>query len=232
VVARGEVIQTLLDLFENPRYLEIGVQNGVTFLPIRAAKKIAVDPIFAFSLPPLRVTPTIEYHEVTSDEYFGSIVNPEDKFEVIYLDGLHTLEQTLRDLLSATNHLKDGGVIVVDDVIPTTFSSSLPNENDVRFLRNLLPSEAADASWMGDVFRLVFFVESFMQGWQFATIADNHGQLIMWRAARRKVSNPVQTVMDVGSLDYVGMLKRSAEMRRIPFVDIVECFKGDRRIIR
>lgn len=53
---RSEVLQPLIDLSKRKRYLEIGVEGGITFQAICAEKKVAVDPIFRFDLPSERFT--------------------------------------------------------------------------------------------------------------------------------------------------------------------------------
>jgi hypothetical protein len=94
---RDAVLQGLLALFAAPSYLEIGVSKGVTFHRIQARRKVAVDPRFRFDVAAARKeNPSASYHEVPSDVYFGTIVDPGERFDVIYLDGLHTAEQTLR----------------------------------------------------------------------------------------------------------------------------------------
>lgn len=178
---RSDVLQALLNRYARPGYLEIGVFHGETFHAVRADRKVAVDPQFRFAQP--QPTPTgTAYHEVTSDEYFGRIIKEEEEFNVIYLDGLHTFEQTLRDLLNATGHLAPGGVIVVDDILPSTFYAAVPDYDVFDQLWRL--TGQGDGSWMGDVFKLLFFVQSFLQPFSFATVADNHGQLVLWRSQR------------------------------------------------
>ena len=71
-LARAEVLEGLLALYEDPAYLEVGVSKGVTFHAIRARRKVAVDPRFRFKLAEARrENPEAEFHEVPSDEYFG-----------------------------------------------------------------------------------------------------------------------------------------------------------------
>lgn len=43
---RHEIIQSVIDSKRARNYLEIGVQSGDTFLHVKAAKKMAVDPRF------------------------------------------------------------------------------------------------------------------------------------------------------------------------------------------
>ena len=155
MIERHDVIQSYLDLFEDPRYLEIGVSKGITFHALRARRKVAVDP--KFEIPLSERQAQAEYHEVTSDVYFQDLITPRTTFDVIYLDGLHTFEQTLRDLMNALEHLSEDGVIIVDDVLPTSYHASLKDQSDCVAVRNAI--SGSDPSWMGDTFRLVYFVE-------------------------------------------------------------------------
>src|ERR1022692_2180630 len=97
MVSRADVVQALVDLYEEPSYLEIGVHSGETFHAVKAKRKVAVDPKFAISPENREASDVVVYHEVTSDIYFGELASSDEQFDVIFLDGLHTLEQTLRD---------------------------------------------------------------------------------------------------------------------------------------
>ena len=180
---RHEVNQRLLDRYADPAYLEIGVDEGATFHAIRAARKVAVDPRFSFDVAAAQADPAnaaCSYHEVTSDAYFLNVKKPADLFDVIFIDGLHTFDQTLKDLLNAVACIKPDGVIVVDDVIPNTYAASLPDLDLSRRFWAAVGNH--DGSWMGDVFRLVFFVHHYMPFFRYATVLENHGQMVMWRA--------------------------------------------------
>jgi Methyltransferase domain len=191
MVTKAEVLQSLLSLYKAPRYLEIGVAKGRTFHTVRAAKKVAVDPAFRFDQRQAkRAHPEAKYCEITSDVYFGEVVRPEDIFEVIYLDGLHTYEQTLRDFCNAIHHLSGRGVIVVDDVVPSGPSAAIPDLARFRALYRENP--ATSDAWMGDVYRLVYFIETFFQQYSYRTVSDNLGQLVVWKERRTKV--PLRTV--------------------------------------
>lgn len=223
---RSDVIQPFIDLSESKAYLEVGVEAGGTFHALRASKKVAVDPIFRFDVPSPALTSSFEYHEITSDDYFGRTPLSE-KFDVIYLDGLHTVEQTLRDLLNAIERLRPNGVIVIDDVVPTSWAASLDLQGEAAFVRDLLPSERWDgANWMGPVFRLVFFIETFMQSFDFATVQDNHGQLIMWRSVRKRVSNQDMHLEQVARIEFIDLLKDKRPLRIMPHSEILDLYKA------
>jgi hypothetical protein len=214
------VLNALLGLFEAPAYLEIGVAKGVTFHAVEARHKVAVDPYFAFTDRPAPAPGcTVDYHEVASDRYFGTIADDADRFEVIFIDGLHTFEQTLRDLNNALDYLAPGGIIVVDDVVPDSYAASLPDMNDVRAVRAMLHMDD-NHSWMGDVYKLVFFVDTFLQQFSYATTADNLGQLVMWRERRAAVTE--RAFAAVGDLQFMNCATDGAVFRRMPFAAIME----------
>lgn len=218
---RFEVLQPLINLFKDPKYLEIGVEGGITFHLVKAAKKIAVDPIFRFDVPEPRITDSVEYHEVTSDAYFGSLKRS-DKFDVIFVDGLHTNEQTLRDLLNAIEHLSEDGVVVIDDVLPSSYAASLDVQADAEFFRNTVNRERFDGdNWMGPVYRVVYFIATFMQSFRYATITENHGQTILWRSIRPSPDGEDRTLESIARLSFIEMLHSMEVMNIMPYADIL-----------
>lgn len=222
-VTRKRAVQGLLKLFPEPSYLEIGVNEGATFTKVKARRKVAVDPAFLFDVPEAAAAhPGSEFHEITSDEYFGTVVDPDERFDVIYLDGLHTFEQTLRDFTNAVHHLAPHGAIVIDDVCPVSYLASLPDRENYFRVRDFL--EVTDKSWMGDVYRLVFFVETFYQHMSYATIADNHGQAVIWRERRTEV--PHRMVRDTGELTFEEFVLGRDHMNLMPYRDILARVQG------
>ena len=217
-VSRIDVIQGLLDLFSQPHYLEIGVAKGATFHSVRAARKVGVDPKFGFDEKQTAAADRSgEYHRVTSDSYFGSVIKPSDKFNVIFLDGLHTSDQTLRDLLNAVDYLSPKGIIVIDDAIPISYPASLRDRQEFFALREALNIKGG--SWMGDVFRLIFFIESFMQSWSYRVVSNNHGQVVMWK--RRRVGAPDRTIEHVALAEYKDLFTQRPSLCLQPFETIV-----------
>jgi hypothetical protein len=221
MISRSEVVQRLLDLYRQPHYLEIGVSRGQTFHAVRAHKKVAVDPKFLFETPSDNDAST-SYHQMTSDHFFGSVVAPDQRFHVIYLDGLHTFEQTLRDLVNAVGYLAPAGVVLVDDVYPNSFQASLPDPATSRAVREFL--RQSDPSWMGDVFKLVFFVESFFQGFSYATVRENHGQLVIWQQRRAKVA--LRAVEDISRLSFADVVTQRGVFEFRDFDNIISAIRN------
>ncbi|QGN32936.1 class I SAM-dependent methyltransferase [Microlunatus sp. Gsoil 973] len=223
-IRRFEVIQALLDFFDRPRYLEVGVSKGTTFHRLEARFKVAVDPRFRFDWQAEQAGrgPRTQYHEVTSDVYFGSIIDPTQEFDVIYLDGLHTFEQTLRDFTNAVAHLAEGGVIVVDDVRPSSYHASLSDPRSYQKLRQYVRDDRR--AWMGDVYKLVWFIDTFYPSMSYATVANNHGQAVVWRERRRSVTE--RTVSEIGPLSFESMVLDHDVLRLRPFGEIVADLDG------
>ena len=69
-----------------------------------------------------------QYFEMLSDVFFTENKNLLKEFppEVIFIDGLHTFEQTLQDCYNSLNYLAEGGVIILHDCNPPTESSATP----------------------------------------------------------------------------------------------------------
>jgi hypothetical protein len=212
----SELVNALLLLYRRPTYLEVGVWDGGTFMAVEAARKVAVDVAFLFDVGAAgRAQPHCAFHQMPSDRYFGEIAGGVAEFDLILLDGLHTFEQTLRDLLNAAERLKPQGLIVIDDVRPDSELAALPSQEEAIARRDA--GEPWDRHWMGDVYRLVYFIDSFMQGWTYRITTDL-GQLIMWRQARQRV--PDRRVEAVAQLSYAAMLERSEVFRPTPLDQI------------
>src|SRR6187200_105310 len=81
------------------RYLEIGVEDGLTFFNINIPDRTAVDPNLLFDYRPMQSDRT-HFFKISSDEFFAHHPPPAP-FDIIFIDGLHTFEQALRDLLNS-----------------------------------------------------------------------------------------------------------------------------------
>lgn len=102
---RDEIINLLIEKINAKKYLEIGVCNGINFSKIKCDYKIGVD---------LDLN-TIATHHMTSDDFFRQNT---EKFDVIFIDGLHYSEQVLRDIINSLEVLNEGGYIVCHDMNP------------------------------------------------------------------------------------------------------------------
>jgi hypothetical protein len=227
-MTRAEIIQALLDLRRLADYLEIGVYKGETFFGLRAARKVAVDPGFAFDVKEARKAAKGEFHQVESDEYFGTLISPDDAFHVIFIDGLHTFEQTLRDFTNAIACLKPGGAIVIDDVWPANYEATLPTHEMAIQVRKARNAKDDRRDWTGDVYRLVFHIDSFFQQWSFAAVAESANQLVVWRERRPREAMRQRPIREICNMPYErAVIGRDAYNIR-PLAAIVEAVRLSR----
>ena len=73
-------------------YLEIGCFKDETFNQINIKKKIGVDPVSGGNL------------RMTSDQFF---IENKEKFDLIFIDGLHVYEQVTKDIFNTIKVLKE-----------------------------------------------------------------------------------------------------------------------------
>lgn len=127
-VRRSAILNTLADKYTYQSYLEIGQGRREQNLDwIQCRVRIGVDPA-----PEVNAA-----FQMTSDEFFA--VN-NDRFDLIFIDGLHHANQVERDILNALDILNDNGSIVVHDCNPTTEQMQL------------VPPKKGKA-WTGDVWK-------------------------------------------------------------------------------
>ena len=101
--SRIEIIQKIIFKEKYKNYLEIGCDNDENFSKIIIENKVGVDPLKGGTL------------RMTSDEFFK---NNKRKFDIIILDGLHTYEQTIKDINNSLKFINDKGVILIHDCLP------------------------------------------------------------------------------------------------------------------
>ncbi len=141
------IVAAQLAARRSPRYLEIGVHTGVVFLHVRAAAKVAVDPNPRLSeLKRLLHPNTVLRGRViraTSDQFFTALSRGQH-FDVVFIDGDHSFDQSARDIANALSNLRPGGVILVHDCDPPTAEAASPD-----------PADAGDGPWCGDVWKAI-----------------------------------------------------------------------------
>lgn len=120
-----ELLNWLITEFGYESYLEIGCKGNSTFDRINAKLKVGVDPERGGTL------------RMTSDKYFE---NNNQKFDLVFVDGLHERAQVLRDVDNSLARLNNNGTIVLHDCDP-------PSEE-----RQRVP-QGNQRGWVGDVWK-------------------------------------------------------------------------------
>lgn len=126
--SRHAFISKAIAMYDNCKYLEIGVADNIVFnsIPLSIENKYGVDPVEGGN------------YRMTSNEFFKQ--NSDLKFDVIFIDGLHEYEQCQKDCLNSMKHLKEGGIIFFHDFLPRSF------------LEECVPRK--QTAWTGDVWKV------------------------------------------------------------------------------
>jgi hypothetical protein len=186
-------------------YLEIGVARGVTFRSVEMPERTGVDPSFRFDTRSVADDSTLLV-EATSDEYFATL--PVDRtFDIMFLDGLHTAEQTYRDVCHALAHAHARTVILLDDTLPSDPWSALPDRARSVRLRGYESSDGVP--WHGDVYKVVAMIDAFHQELDYRTIVGSgNPQTLMWRGRRDGNGSAALTIDEIARLSYFDLLDR------------------------
>ena len=157
MIDRITIIQKIINQKKASIYLEIGVHTGACFLNINAPRKIAVDPKILLKKKKKFKN---KYYEMTSDEFFEKEQKILTKYglDVVFLDGLHTHEQSLKDVLNSLKYLNEKGVIVMHDCNPQSETIAFP-ANSIKHAKSLnLPGW--EGKWSGDVWKTIILLKS------------------------------------------------------------------------
>lgn len=160
------------------RYLEIGVLFGTTIENVRAPERWGVDPQPQFDINHLPRGVIIV--PKTSDEFFGDLA-PEQQFDLVFVDGLHTFRQAYRDVINGLQVCQNG-LILLDDVVPCDQASAIPDYVEAMTEARRLSLERPPEVWHGDVFRVLHCIVRYHPELSFRTIVGpDNPQAVIWR---------------------------------------------------
>jgi hypothetical protein len=156
------VIQEIINKKNAKNYLEIGIYKGGNFLPIKCNTKIAVDPnpvipiekkLKWYTLNPGNFSG--KYFKTTSDNFFASntALLKEKPIDVAFVDGLHTYQQSLKDVLNILKFADENAVVLMHDCNPETEASAYPS--DTFEYAKTAGIKDWKGQWCGDVWKAV-----------------------------------------------------------------------------
>ena len=149
--SRTQIIQKIINQQKYKSYLEIGCDNDENFSKIIVDKKTGIDPLKGGTL------------RMTSDKFFEK---NNKNFDLIFLDGLHTYEQTIKDIDNSIRFLNVNGVILIHDCLPT------------KIWNQIVPR--IYGHWNGDVWKAIVHSRTYDHADTYTCVAD-HGIGIIFK---------------------------------------------------
>jgi hypothetical protein len=210
--------QTILDTISGETYLEIGVNTGVSFIPVKATRKWGVDPSYHLTLRrrmKYRVWSLLGMKEerlfrVTSDEFFtkNQQMLSAHGVDVCLVDGLHTYDQALRDVLSTLRYLRPSGVILLHDCNPTSELMACPASRIEDLMSQDVPGW--DGSWSGDVWKAIVHLRALQNDLEVFVLDCDTGIGVV-RRGRSKCLLPY-TGAEIRGMDYAALCRNREEL--------------------
>ena len=175
----------LADQLHAEKYLEIGVETGVTFHQINCPKKVAVDPFFRFdasSAGELNQHGSCDYHQISSDEFFQKLDRNAESFDLVFIDGLHHYDQVMRDFAGSILFSHSKTVFLVDDVLPCDAFSALREQRQALELRHQYSNGYKGNAWHGDGYLFVLMLPVYFPLYRFQTLMEPgaNPQTVIW----------------------------------------------------
>jgi len=200
ILERTTIIQHLINKFGFKTYLEIGVEMGMNFFQIDAELKLAVDPKFVIP-GGVKDTEKEKFFTMTSDEFFA---NPpkeilERGLDIVLIDGLHTYEQSLRDVENCLKYLNPNGVIVMHDCLPDSPATAMPTLEEARKHPDF------KGNWTGDVYKTIIHLRATREDLFVAVINTDWGVGIVKRGKPENMLS-IQ-VEDIKKMDFYDLIK-------------------------
>lgn len=159
---RIALVNLLLQKFKDPAYLEIGCASNSLFDSVPTINKIGVDPFSGGNV------------RKTSDAFFE---NNNTRFDVVFIDGLHTYEQIRKDVINSIKSVNEGGWIALHDLLPRNW------------IEQHVPTISIGA-WTGDVWKVAFeLIET--EGIEFKILKIDRGVGVI------RVIDPKATLKDL-----------------------------------
>jgi hypothetical protein len=236
---RIKLIRELISKEKFQTYLEIGTNKGESFFPVRCRHKLAVDP--GFQIPVHQAVKWYiqnpvnfrnQYFKLTSDDFFtkkNDLLKQLGAVDISLVDGLHTYEQSLKDVLNVLKYLSPRGIIVMHDCYPPDETAATPAKSidDAK----LILKDAYKNAWCGDVWKtIVYLKEMHSDILDVCVLNTDFGLGIV----RKRTSSPFEKQIDrqvfekIRIMDY-SLVKKDPTLINLKEVSYADSLIGDIR---
>ncbi len=220
---RLDIIQTVINKTGAKNYIEIGIRSGTVLLPLKVSNKIGVDPniriswktkiFYFFTLLKSKL------FGITSDEFFEKHAGKHLKngIDVAFVDGMHTYEQSSKDINNCLKYLNKNGVIIVHDCNPTNEAGTIvPRELAQK-------TKGYSSAWWGDVWKVVADLRSSRNDLEIFVVDEDHGLGIIRKGTPNKMLE--YTKQDINNLKYKDLEENREKILNLKKYDYLNnCF--------
>lgn len=227
---RLKLLQELVDTNGYTNFLEIGTHKGKTLLPLRCKYKTAVDPAFrispSFFLKHLYENPRNlrnHYFMMTSDKFFNqkkSYLKKKGNMDLIFIDGLHTFEASLKDVLNSLSWLDSEGAIVIHDCFPPSEAAATPALSLKEAAGMNIPGWAG--TWCGDVWKTVVYLKrKYSEALEIKVLNSDMGLGIIQVKHSSTLDRDLDPIVfnSVNAMDYRDLLRKPEHLINLKAVE-------------
>ena len=170
---RLQLVQDIINKKKFNKYLEIGCYDDELFNYIQCKKKIGVDPVSGGNV------------RKTSNDFFSE---NSQKFDLIFIDGLHHYHQVKKDIFNSLNVLNDNGVVLIHDCMPRDyFYQAVPR---------------SQLNWNGDTWKAFLEIRANENFDSYCCNADEGIGVILKRKNRNKLELKVKNFKKLSFNEY------------------------------
>jgi len=192
---RYDLINYLIKKNNFKTYLEIGYQHGINYSNICIENKTTIDPYPSVTLNNLQmenkiyVDKDINLYLTTSNTFFETF---DHKYDIIFIDGLHTYEQVKLDFENSIKSLNENGLIVLHDMNPI----DVFHEGRIITGRERSKSFADGGQWNGDCYKLAIDMYNGKYDYEYFTVDIDQGCMIVSKKLRNASKNNIEKSYD------------------------------------
>ena len=159
-----------------------------------------------------------KYFRQTSDDFFAgnSGLFEKEKIDVVFIDGLHTYQQSLVDVKNCLKHLSDNGVIIMHDCNPTTEAMASSS------FELFMDTPNRGKAWCGDVWKTIVHMRLAYKDLNVFVLDTDFGLGVITRGKQEDILD--YNADEIEKMSYADLLKDRDNMLNLKSSDYLQEF--------